>query len=252
MCIRDSFGSRNNSQILNAMKVTGNWMLQSIHFMEDGQVADVLLDAANGTATDEQMQLAVRTPITSLYCPTRREPQAYPLTRRHAEAYGDLGARTDYAINGGSSTETGAAEGDGRLEIIELAHDGIWAIGRKTELKKITDGLSKSYLVGEKSMDASKYTTGDDHGDRACIAGLVDNFGAANSYVRFAARLPDRDTVENCTSCHDYGSAHHSVWNSTMADGSVRSLDYGMDILCLLYTSPSPRDLSTSRMPSSA
>ena len=26
----------------------------------------------------------------------------------------------------------------------------------------------------------------------------------------------------------------------------------GQDLLCLLYTSPSPRDLSTSRMPSSA
>ena len=26
----------------------------------------------------------------------------------------------------------------------------------------------------------------------------------------------------------------------------------GMNIICLLYTSPSPRDLSTSRMPSSA
>ena len=28
--------------------------------------------------------------------------------------------------------------------------------------------------------------------------------------------------------------------------------DLGWDISCLLYTSPSPRDLSTSRMPSSA
>ena len=27
---------------------------------------------------------------------------------------------------------------------------------------------------------------------------------------------------------------------------------FGMDLVCLLYTSPSPRDLSTSRMPSSA
>ena len=26
----------------------------------------------------------------------------------------------------------------------------------------------------------------------------------------------------------------------------------GMNVVCLLYTSPSPRDLSTSRMPSSA
>ena len=28
--------------------------------------------------------------------------------------------------------------------------------------------------------------------------------------------------------------------------------DKGQNIVCLLYTSPSPRDLSTSRMPSSA
>jgi len=40
-------------------------------------------------------------------------------------------------------------------------------------------------------------------------------------------------------------------------DGSVERLegcerDNRFPILCLLYTSPSPRDLSTSRMPSSA
>ena len=31
-----------------------------------------------------------------------------------------------------------------------------------------------------------------------------------------------------------------------------RGVKYGIDEACLLYTSPSPRDLSTSRMPSSA
>ena len=41
------------------------------------------------------------------------------------------------------------------------------------------------------------------------------------------------------------------------ADKRVRPLDSFMDLIrnmfpCLLYTSPSPRDLSTSRMPSSA
>ena len=46
----------------------------------------------------------------------------------------------------------------------------------------------------------------------------------------------------------------------THADASIRALQgycdgYGMNLqvyICLLYTSPSPRDLSTSRMPSSA
>ena len=41
--------------------------------------------------------------------------------------------------------------------------------------------------------------------------------------------------------------------NSPEEDGVVISVDFfGQSSTCLLYTSPSPRDLSTSRMPSSA
>ena len=35
-------------------------------------------------------------------------------------------------------------------------------------------------------------------------------------------------------------------------DGSVLNREQSLAYICLLYTSPSPRDLSTSRMPSSA
>lgn len=211
-------------------EVIGNWMLQSLHFMEDGDVADVLIRSAKGSATADEVRLAVQTPVPTLYCSSRREPRAYPLIRRHADAYGNLGARTDYAINGGSSTEAGSTGGDARGENIVLANDGIWALGRRTAIKKVIDGLSKTYLVGEKSMDTLKYTTGDDHGDRAPIAGLTDNFGAANSYVRFAAREPLRDIADNCQACHDFGSVHQSTWNVSMADGSVHALSYGMDV----------------------
>jgi hypothetical protein len=79
-------------------------------------------------------------------------------------------------------------------------------------------------------MDVLHYTTGDDLGDRAPVAGLNDHNGAANSYVRFAARLPSRDVPNNCLSCHDFGSAHASCWNMSMADGSVHALSYDMDI----------------------
>lgn len=219
------------SQQLKNMKVTGNWMLQSLHFMEDGRIADVLIRAAKGTASQEELRQAVVTPISTLYCPTRREPLAYPLTRRHRDTFGEKGARTDYAINGGSSTPAGTTGGDASGEIISLAHDGIWALGRRTSIRKIIDGLSKTYLVGEKAMDTLRYTTGDDHGDRAPIAGLTDNFGAANSYVRFAARQTTRDVADNCSACHDFGSAHPSTWSVAMADGSVRSMGYEMDIL---------------------
>ena len=50
-------------------------------------------------------------------------------------------------------------------------------------------------------------------------------------------------------------SKHHdgfALWDSKVSEyDAVDFAPYGKDI-CLLYTSPSPRDLSTSRMPSSA
>ena len=43
--------------------------------------------------------------------------------------------------------------------------------------------------------------------------------------------------------------ASYDTW---VRDTQVLSYDEGLLTICLLYTSPSPRDLSTSRMPSSA
>jgi hypothetical protein len=79
-------------------------------------------------------------------------------------------------------------------------------------------------------MDTLHYTTGRDVGDRGPIAGLKSNSGATNSYVRFAARPPAQDIPNNCRACHNFGSAHFAAWNISMADGSVRSFSYDMDI----------------------
>ena len=42
------------------------------------------------------------------------------------------------------------------------------------------------------------------------------------------------------------------IWVLRRTDQMISELDNENAYLCLLYTSPSPRDLSTSRMPSSA
>ena len=51
-----------------------------------------------------------------------------------------------------------------------------------------------------------------------------------------------KDYKEPHTEAMRYGTELHAVAEDFIRDGTP----------CLLYTSPSPRDLSTSRMPSSA
>jgi hypothetical protein len=136
--------------------------------------------------------------------------------------YGATGARTDYAMNGGKSRASGRQ--------VNISNDGIWVLGRRVSAKTITDGLSRTYLVGEKAMDSNHYRTGSDLGDRVPIAGWVDYPGAANSYVRYGARTPGQDRPENCLSCHDFGSAHLAGWNAAMCDGSVRLMSYSLSL----------------------
>ncbi|HEX6962093.1 MAG TPA: DUF1559 domain-containing protein [Lacipirellula sp.] len=212
------------------MKVTGNWVLQTLAFMEQSLVGEVLIRAAQGKATPAELRSAVVVPVATLYCPSRREALAYPLVKSQLAAFGPLGARTDYAINGGSSTAAGSNGQNGGGFNFVLEYDGVWAVGLRTELKQIIDGASNTYLVGEKAMDVLDYTTGEDEGDRAPIAGLKDNFGAANSYVRFAASPPAQDVINTCQSCHNFGSAHPTTWNVAMTDGSVHAVSYSLDV----------------------
>jgi prepilin-type N-terminal cleavage/methylation domain-containing protein len=213
------------------MAVTGNWMLQTLKYMEQGRVADVLISAVRGTANADDVSVAVKAVIPSLYCPTRRGAIAYPLVEEELEAYGPLGARTDYGMNGGRGQIDLSQDDDPEGTYVKLDEDGIWRLGRSTPIRSVVDGLSNTYLVGEKSMDTELYETGEDRGDRAPVAGLTDHVGAANSYVRFAIRSPQQDIANNCKTCHDFGSAHFSGWNVSMADGSVKSMGYSMDVM---------------------
>jgi hypothetical protein len=131
-----------------------------------------------------------------------------------------LGAHTDYAINGGASE---------RPDVLRLQWAGIWSgppdDPKQVRYKDIKDGLSKTYLVAEKSVSAKHYTTGLDPGDDGTIFDCEKG-----NCVRFAKRVPAHDPVqsENCWSCHSFGSAHPTSWNAVFCDGSVHTLSYEM------------------------
>ena len=205
---------------------TGNsWMVQALPYMEEAALADYFIQAELDPEFRDKdvLRAAVATPVPTLYCPSRRAAAAYPLHGQWQQQYGDLGARTDYAMNGGSGFMI--------VRDLYIIEDGIWIMGKRVAFKRVTDGLTNTYLVVEKGIDSNKYTTGDGFGDGAPIIATQDTiWGAANNYVRFAIDVPAQDRAGICLSCHDIGSAHSGSWNVAMADGSVRTLSYGMDI----------------------
>ncbi len=172
-----------------------------------------------------QVKQAVRVPVQQFNCPSRRDAQAYPLLEPYKSRYGGGAARSDYAMNGGPAT---VSKTDHRL--ISVQHDGVWVLGKRTKFNRIHDGLSHTYLLGEKAMDVNRYETGDCFGDRAPLAGWNESWISSHSYVRYAARQPQIDSIDNCLICHDFGSAHPAGWSVAMSDGSVRMINFSIDI----------------------
>lgn len=201
-----------------------NWLTKALIFAEQNHFADDWgdLGSRRGNLPQEKLE-SMDVPVSILHCPSRRSPEPYPLHGSFEERFGLYAARTDYAINGGAAIVPDRVW-------IKVVKEGIWRLGMNTRFSNVRDGLSNTYLIGEKSMNSNKYESGDDFGDRAPAFGWVDNFAGGNSSIRFAARQPVRDHVGNCTSCHDFGSAHPTIWSAALADGSVHSFPYTMDI----------------------
>jgi len=103
-------------------------------------------------------------------------------------------------------------------------HDGL--VYRMSRLlpAKIEDGLSNTYLFGEKYVRSDTYQSGTDPGDRTCTFA-----GYSASTIRWASALPENDQreLDRPTS---FGAAHQSSWNAAFADGSVRQISYTIDL----------------------
>lgn len=214
-----------------------NWIAKALVFMEQPVLAErwgVYGSAESMVLTSADQEL-LRNPIPGLYCPSRRSADAYPLLEDYHSRFGQLSSRTDYAMNGGPALPEDVANGTSTLDqsasklILNFA-DGFWQLGIYTKPSSITDGLSNSYMLGEKAMSTNNYTNGNDFGDRAPIAGWIDHPEASNSNIRFASRSPHADRKNSCLACHEFGSAHRASWNAALADGSVRAIFYEMEI----------------------
>ena len=198
------------------------------------------------------------TPVPFYNCPTRRAPATYP-DGPYSSSSSHTSAKTDYALNAGCNISVPASAGEptGIRWLRGIWDDAYYVQNLKSVCaKQVTDGLGKTYLVCEKTVQSDRYETGQDVGD---FHGFLqcDTRGPYHDEIpchRFADALPEHDMssaaehdnpitnshfpielpsgpyIEICRSCQKMGGAHSSAWNVVFCDGSVHSISYNIDL----------------------
>ena len=193
------------------------------------------------------------------YCPTRRLSRTYPWINSWSIVNAGLPKmvdRSDYAANGGDvytspgtplrplwqSAPPGDEAGPASLaeggvngskdqtanakttfDAIADAANGAIFCGSMIKSDDIADGLSNTYLLGEKYVNPDCYATGEDPGDNA--AALV---GDNQNVARWTFLPPLRDSA-GFVAPRRFGSNHPGGFGMAFCDGSVKLMNFTID-----------------------
>jgi prepilin-type N-terminal cleavage/methylation domain-containing protein len=214
----------------------GSWAFSILDYIEQSSIWQ-MVEGKTGMAKSEAIVKINATPVGIFTCVTRREPMALPIDKVEPGLKTNdtnklpilFGYRGDYAINTG---DFGTAEPPEpfpkNIEELESPdvkwyetdeYTGISFGKSEVKMAEVTDGASKTYMVGEKTINPINYLTGADYGDNDTVySGFDEDNG------RSAAQTPQRDGPRSRVT--SFGSAHPSVWNVVFCDGSVQSMSY--------------------------
>ena len=232
----------------------GPWTYAIFPFIEEQSLHQLGSDNEPNRITANQRRdsrIRIKSPVDIFHCPSRREAKLYPSWALFGEAgshpinslpvQDDLVAKTDYAINGGSELLANpwpAPPSNPDMKMDWKPGDrsnGVAYQRSEVGLKQVSDGLSKTFLIGEKFLEPARYQT-TAHADHHSMHTFYwDTFRLAGS---FAAALPMQDTnlgnttiMRDVNSCciHRFGSAHPGAMHMAMGDfciGSVTDVAY--------------------------
>jgi prepilin-type processing-associated H-X9-DG protein len=234
----------------------GGWMYNILPFMEESALHD-LGKGATGAARRLATKQRVESPFEGMTCPSRRSANLYnygssTLTFVDCDAFAQC-SKTDYAANAGdnlSPEPTGGLPYGATTYEEGLNHDwsqvatlnlrletvftGVVFARSKISFRQITDGTSKTYMVGEKYMSTDNYDDGLDSGDNepAFAGSNADTLRITSPAKRFNVKLtlgPDQPGSSNQIGEFMFGSTHTGGFNMAFCDASVRLISFDID-----------------------
>jgi prepilin-type N-terminal cleavage/methylation domain-containing protein len=228
-------------------KQPGGWIYNVLPFIEEQALHD--MGSGVGTTWNDAARKKIfgqRASVTvkGLICPSRRTGGPYgnftgPESFKNQDSVA-LSARSDYAGSvgdiacisglGGPATleETEAPDWEGKVygQYIGWSSKptGIFCFWSFHKVKDITDGLSKTFIIGEKYIQPEFYETGQDKGDDQNMYHGIDR-----DTLRFGSKdaPPQQDTPGVSNACA-FGSVH-SVVLMALCDGSVNGFSFDID-----------------------
>lgn len=229
----------------------GGWSYQILPFIEQQSIWEMGSDGQPDVITEQQKDGARdrnQIPQPLFVCPSRRQNRLYPRPRgianRNRSGHNEAGA-LDYAGNGGDRRSfypgpdsiAGAASYNWDTYQVQSLCTGISLPRALIRAAHVRDGMSNTYLCGEKYLNPNNYTTGWDNADDA---GMYEGF--AHDTYRYAGDWnpastsaddpwkPLQDRAGYTGELWDnFGSAHSGTLRMAFCDGSVRAINYSIN-----------------------
>ncbi|HTQ37582.1 MAG TPA: DUF1559 domain-containing protein [Pirellulales bacterium] len=252
----------------------GGWAYSLLPFLEERGLRDYGR-GLSGTAKYNALAVMQAQIVSSFNCPTRRGPTVAPVANgtiwnaTPAAGAPFLGSRSDYAGNGGTDTTgnccgnqtEGPPQGSDTNGYNVLGYfqnmsnwskaNGLIYAGSSVTIRQISDGLSKTYLIGEKALKPECYPgTGGNcpADDQSMFQGYdwdtirwagSNQFSLPSNKIIYGAvdwrPLRDSETdpytvfVTTSPFIVNFGSPHPNGCFFVMCDGSVHGISYNVD-----------------------
>lgn len=217
----------------------GGFFFSILPYMERQSLHDMALGETDPVARDHKTMLMASTPIPAITCPTRRRSAAYGGSGVMINCDPPSGGyfHACYRANAGSIRigwdrgPESLAEGDANLGFTDMSRsNGICHQRSQIIMAEITDGLSNTYLLGEKYLNPQHYCDGTDYGDDQCAMG-GDDFDncawATEGIMQDTSGVPADPT--GVPKCWLFGGPHSGTTGVALCDGSVRSISYSIN-----------------------